>query len=64
MSVLDTIEDAFLEALEQGATPPRELTIRLPWEAMNPSVFAGSPIRVAGHTIHVVPDGGDARWPQ
>ena len=55
--ILETVADALLEALECGARLPNEFTVRLPWEAMGGAVFQGSPLRIAGHVLHVVPDG-------
>ncbi len=49
MTILETIEDAFLEALEEGANPPREFAIRLPWNARY--LAAAPEIQVAGHLV-------------
>lgn len=47
----ETIEDALVEALEQGATPPKEFTIRLPWDALYDAEFRV--IRCAGHVVRL-----------
>ncbi len=55
MTIGEIIEDAFLDALEQGAKPPRrELTIRLPFDAW---YRVGQPeIEVAGFLIFIHSD--------
>lgn len=51
VTLLETIEDAFLSALEDGACPPAEFTVRL-----QPEAFRMLPVptllRTTGYTIH------------
>lgn len=53
MTALETVEDAFLSALEDGADPPKAFTIFLPIEAGIP---AGHVLRVAGYTVTIEHD--------
>jgi hypothetical protein len=50
--LLEIVEDAFLSALEEGAKPPREFTVRLPTEVVprNP----GPTLRVAGYVVNLI----------
>lgn len=54
MTLDDAIEDAFLSALEDGADPPREFTIRVSdeaWQRVRQTTRV-----IAGYTITVLSD--------
>lgn len=53
MNIQDTIEDAFIECLEQGARLPSEFSVRLPWEAFISDTKLPMSIRVAGYSIRL-----------
>lgn len=59
----EEIEDAFVQALEEGANPPREFTISLPWSAFVD--IKETVLRVAGFVLRLVPvevPEDDAEW--
>lgn len=52
MNLWETIEDAFLAALEDGARPAREFVVRLPWDAID-RLGGRARLSTAGYTITV-----------
>lgn len=52
MTLWETIEDAFLGALEDGCRPARAFLIRLPWDAID-RLGGRARLATAGYTITV-----------
>ncbi len=56
MTTLERIEDAFLEALEDGRNPPFEFTVYLPWDTILDLKDTERTVKLLGY-IHIEPDG-------
>ncbi len=50
---LELVEDAFLSALEEGANPPHEFAITLPYEVW--IELEDLTVRVGGFVLHLMP---------
>lgn len=55
MTLWETIEDALLAALEDGARPAREFVVRLPWDAID-RLGGRARLNSAGYTITIAVD--------
>lgn len=51
--MIDVIEDAVLDALEQGANPPSAFEVRVPWDVW--MAVPSGPLRVAGLLVFIEP---------
>lgn len=53
----DEILDALVDALEQGAAPPQNFTVRIPSEAFLRVAYEGATvIRIGSHVMTLLPD--------